>query len=164
MTCHWEGKAGHGFLQLRTGPARARASPCSRDATVRELVERAKPSAPLIGLAVGDRPVAFDLDTEAPHLLLSAGTGGAKSSTIRTIAAQLMHHGAICWVIDLKRHSQPWLRGLPGVRYIRDAEDIHNAFIELAAEGERRNRAHDDVPARRDRGRSSPAWWSSAKS
>jgi hypothetical protein len=145
VTCHWEGKAGHGFLQLR--PTQHAPGIALFNAThVRELVEAAKPSAPLIGLAVGDRPVAFDLDTEAPHLLLSAGTGGAKSSTIRTIAAQLMHNGAICWVIDLKRHSQPWLRGLPGVRYIRDAEDIHNAFIELAAEGERRNRAWDDVP------------------
>lgn len=145
VSCHWEGKAGHGFLQLRTAQ-HAPGIALFNAAHVRELVERAKPSAPLIGLAVGDRPIAFDLDTEAPHLLLSAGTGGAKSSTIRTIAAQLMHHGAICWVIDLKRHSQPWLRGLPGVRYIRDAEDIHEAFIALAAEGERRNRAWDDVP------------------
>jgi DNA helicase HerA-like ATPase len=86
------------------------------DPDVRAAVEKAKPSAPLIGLTCGNRPVAVDLDRESPHVLLSAGTGGGKSSTIRALAAQLMHHGATTWVLDAKRHSHAWLRDVPGVQ------------------------------------------------
>jgi hypothetical protein len=46
------------------------------DPDVRAAVVKAKPSAPLIGLSYGNRPVAVDLDRESPHVLLSAGTGG----------------------------------------------------------------------------------------
>jgi hypothetical protein len=145
VTDHWEGKAHHSYLQLRP-KAHAPDTALFAEIQVQALIEKAKASEPLIGLTIGDKPVAFNLDSETPHLLWSAGTGGGKSSLIRAMVAQLMHHGAHVVVIDLKRHSQPWLRGLPGVTYVRDAEDIHDTFIWLAAEGNRRNKAWDDVP------------------
>lgn len=104
----------------------------------------------LLGLTAGGkdgpRLVTVDLDSEAPHVLLSAGTGGGKSVTIRTLTAQAIRRGWHVWVIDVKRHSHMWVRGLPNVRYFRDPEDIHRAVILLAEEGDRRNRAWDDVP------------------
>ena len=141
---NWVLRGRHAYLQLRPRQRPPERAPFA-DVPVRTLVERAKPSAPLIGLTHGNRAVAVDLDDESPHVLLSAGTGGGKSSTIRAIAAQLMHHGAACWVIDAKRHSHAWLRDVPGVRYFRDIGEIHHALVALGVEGERRNRAFDDV-------------------
>jgi hypothetical protein len=42
-------------------------------------------------------------------------------------------------VLDAKRHSHRWARGLPGVTYCRSTEEIHDALIWAAGEGERRN-------------------------
>jgi len=141
---NWVLRGKHAYLQLRPRQRPPERAPFA-DPTVRVLVERAKPSAPVIGLTHGGRAVAVDLDDESPHVLLSAGTGGGKSSTIRAIAAQLMRPGATCWVIDAKRHSHAWLRDVPGVRYFRDIEEIHHALVALGAEGQRRNRAFDHV-------------------
>lgn len=141
---NWVLRGKHSYLQLRPRQRPPERAPFA-DPTVRALVERAKPSAPLIGLTHGGRAVAVDLDDESPHVLLSAGTGGGKSSTIRAIAAQLMRPGATCWVIDAKRHSHAWLRDVPGVRYFRDIEDIHHALVALGVEGQQRNRAFDHV-------------------
>lgn len=105
----------------------------------RELMEAAPESAPVIGIGPRGTVVSVDLDTESPHVLVSAGTGGGKSVITRTITAQLMRHGARVIVLDLKRHSQRWLRGLPGVTYCRTPEEMHYALIEAADEGNRRN-------------------------
>jgi hypothetical protein len=144
VSVNWVLRGRHAYVQFRPRsrvPDRAFFS----DPAVRAEVAKAKASAPLIGLTHGNRPVAVDLDSESPHVLLSAGTGGGKSSTIRTLAAQLMHNGAAAWVIDAKRHSHAWLRDVPGVRYFRDVGEIHHALIELGREGHRRNVAFDDV-------------------
>jgi Helicase HerA, central domain len=114
------------------------------DDEVRQLVEAAPESAPLIGLAAGDRTVAVDLDAESPHVLVSASTGGGKSVILRALTAQLLHNGAEAVVIDLKRHSHRWCRGIPGVTYLRDVEAIHHALVALGAEGERRNQVVDE--------------------
>ena len=110
-----------------------------RDLDVRRVVERAKPSRPVIGLAAGGRPVGVDLDSESPHMAVSAGTGAGKSNMLRVIAAQLMHHGASLVVLDLKRRSHRWAKGLDGVTYCRDVAEIHGALVQLAAEAMERN-------------------------
>lgn len=145
VTTHWEGKAHHAYLQVRPRQ-HAPTTALFAEIQVRALIEKAKASAPVIGLTIGNKPVAFDLDSETPHVLLSMGTGAGKSALLRSMTAQLMHHGAHVVVIDFKRHSQQWLRGLPGVTYVRDPEDIHDMFVWLATEGDRRNRAWDNVP------------------
>ncbi|WP_367141233.1 MULTISPECIES: helicase HerA domain-containing protein [Streptomyces] len=109
-----------------------------RDAQVRELVARMPESAPLIGLGSSGKRVSVDLDAESPHVLVSAGTGGGKSVILRTIAAQLIRNGARAFVLDYKRISHPWARGVPGVTYCRDIAEIHDALIDLGIEGRRR--------------------------
>src|SRR3546814_9023442 len=64
-----------------------------------------------------------------PAQIRQVGTGGGKSSTIRTIAAQLMRNGAKVTVLDIKRHSHQWLRPLPGVTYARDLGEIHRVLV-----------------------------------
>ena len=141
---NWVLRGRHSYVQFRPRQ-RPPHKAAFADPAVRGMVEKAKGSAPLIGLTHGSRAVAVDLDSESPHVLLSAGTGGGKSSTIRAIAAQLIHDGAVCWVMDAKRHSHSWLRHVPGVRYFRDIGEIHAALLELGKEGRRRNVAFDDI-------------------
>ncbi|MFK0296344.1 pRL2-11 [Streptomyces sp. NPDC090442] len=115
------------------------------DAKVRELIKQVPESAPLIGLERGEKIVSVDLDAESPHVLVSAGTGGGKSVILRTIAAQLIHHGAHAHILDFKRVSHQWARGVPNVNYCRDIADIHDALIALGAEGRRRIHAAEQL-------------------
>ncbi|MDX3519477.1 MULTISPECIES: pRL2-11 [Streptomyces] len=108
------------------------------DPKVKELVKKVPESAPLIGLERGQKIVSVDLDAESPHVLVSAGTGGGKSVILRTIASQLIHHGAHGYILDFKRVSHMWARGVKNVEYCRDIADIHDALVRLGAEGQRR--------------------------
>ncbi|MFI2739480.1 helicase HerA domain-containing protein [Streptomyces sp. NPDC018711] len=110
------------------------------DPGVRDLLASAPESAPLIGLGAGRKTVSVDLDHDSPHVLISAGTGGGKSTILRTIACQFLRNGAQAHILDLKRISHTWARGIPGVHCCRDIADIHDALIELGAEGHRRIR------------------------
>lgn len=116
------------------------------DQKVRDLVTKAPESAPLIGLERGDKVVSVDLDAESPHVLVSAGTGGGKSVILRTIASQLIHNGAHGYILDFKRVSHNWARGVPNVKYCRDIADIHDALVALGAEGQRRIHAAEQLP------------------
>lgn len=113
--------------------------------TARSAIAAAPDSAPVIGLGAGGRPVSVDLDAESPHILISAGTGGGKSVAIRAILAQGLNRGAHAIILDTKRHSHTWAKGLNQITYCRDIEEIHEALVAVAAEGERRNRATDDA-------------------
>ncbi|MGW1974240.1 helicase HerA domain-containing protein [Streptomyces sp. NPDC001889] len=108
------------------------------DPGVCEILAKMPESAPLIGLGSGRKKVSVDLDADSPHVLISAGTGGGKSTILRTICCQFIHHGAQAFVLDFKRISHTWARGVPGVTYCRDIADIHDALIQLAQEGRRR--------------------------
>ncbi|WP_432076646.1 hypothetical protein [Streptomyces wuyuanensis] len=81
-------------------------------------------SAPLIGLGAGKEKVSVDLDPDSPPALISAGTGGGKSTILRCITCQFIHNGALAYVLDLKRISHIWARGVPGVTYCRDTAEI----------------------------------------
>jgi hypothetical protein len=114
------------------------------DPAVQALVEKAPESAPLIGLSHRGTVVSVDLDAESPHVLVSAGTGGGKSVILRAIYSQALHNGGNGFVLDRKRHSHKWARGIPGSTYCREIEDIHDALVRLGNEGDRRNRIVDD--------------------
>lgn len=101
-------------------------------------------SAPLIGLGADKKKVSVDLDHDSPHVLISAGTGGGKSTILRCVCCQFIHHGALA-VLDCKRISHTWARGVPGVTYCRDIAEIHNALIQLVQEGRRRIRLAEQL-------------------
>ncbi|MFE0373716.1 pRL2-11 [Streptomyces tendae] len=142
VTFSWqiEGKSHHVVVKQSPRPP-SKVLFC--DPEVKKIVEGMPESAPLIGLSHRGRVVSVDLDAESPHVLVSAGTGGGKSVILRAIFAQLLHNGAIGAVLDRKRHSHKWVRGLSGVGYHREIEDIHDALVALGEEGERRNRIVD---------------------
>ncbi|MFJ8663461.1 hypothetical protein [Streptomyces sp. NPDC093795] len=89
--------------------------------------------------------MSVDRDHDSPHALISAGTGGGKSTILRTIACQFSHNGAQAHILDFKRISHTWARGIPGVNYCRDIAEIHDALIELGAEGHRRIRLAEQL-------------------
>ncbi|MEU2415079.1 pRL2-11 [Streptomyces sp. NPDC013099] len=116
-----------------------------KDPKMRDLVAKAKESAPIIGFGAGGRIVSVDLDAESPHVLVNASTGGGKSVILRCIACQMLRHGSRVFVLDTKRISHLWARGLPGVTYCADVADIHDQLIALGREGRRRTRVADDL-------------------
>ncbi|MFI9213942.1 pRL2-11 [Streptomyces sp. NPDC053253] len=115
------------------------------DPGVRDLLASRPESAPLIGLGAGGKTVSVDLDHDSPHVLISAGTGGGKSTILRTIASQFLHNGAQAHILDFKRISHTWARGIPGVNYCRDIAEIHDALLHLGAEGHRRIRLAEEL-------------------
>jgi hypothetical protein len=68
----------------------------------------------------GERPqyslAEIDLDSDAPHLLISMSTGGGKSDTTAGIIAALVRKSVTVDIIDPKRISHSWAAGLPGVK------------------------------------------------
>ncbi|MEU5902336.1 helicase HerA domain-containing protein [Streptomyces venezuelae] len=144
VTFSWHPEGRKPYVRVkktRKPPAKA----LFKDSKTRELVAKAKESAPIIGFGAGGRIVSVDLDAESPHILVNASTGGGKSVTLRCIACQMLHHGSRVFVLDTKRISHPWASGLPGVTYCRDIADIHDELIALGMEGRRRTRVADDL-------------------
>ncbi|MEV6332859.1 DUF87 domain-containing protein [Streptomyces sp. NPDC051909] len=112
---------------------------------MRDLLAGMPESAPLIGLGANKKTVSVDLDHDSPHVLISAGTGGGKSTILRTIACQFLHNGAEAYILDFKRISHGWARSVPGVTYCRDIADIHDALLHLGHEGQRRIRLAEEL-------------------
>jgi hypothetical protein len=113
-------------------------------ADVREAIAAAKDTAPVLGLGRGRKPVDCDLDQDSPHVIFSMGSGAGKSAALRTLVAQQLNRGAIALILDIKRLSHAWAKGLPNVRYCRDIADIHEALLWLGEETDRRNQVADD--------------------
>ncbi|MGH3353338.1 MAG: hypothetical protein ACRDPS_21935 [Nocardioides sp.] len=111
---------------------------------IREHMEAADESAPVIGLTRGKKPVSIDLDSESPHVAVSIGTGGGKSMLTRSAIIHVLMHGGLVVVLDVKRTSHRWLKGHPRVLYVRDPADISAALLRLRAELDRRQILTDD--------------------
>lgn len=109
------------------------------DPETRKQLESMPENSPMIGVSHSGRVVAVNLDSEAPHILISMSTGGGKSTILKALAAQFIRNGAIVVVLDFKRHSHKWIKDLPGVVYCRAIEEIDAKLVELGKEGERRN-------------------------
>lgn len=92
----------------------------------------------LLGLGSRNEPIIIDFDAETPHVALSIGTGGGKSSTLCLLAIQLLAQGATIEGIDPKRVSLNPLRGLPGIRIHRDIGAQWDAIAMLKAEMDQR--------------------------
>ncbi|MCX4799445.1 MULTISPECIES: hypothetical protein [unclassified Streptomyces] len=108
------------------------------DPGIREQLAALPASQILIGIGPDGQPVCVDLDVESPHVLVCSGSGGGTTSTLRTLTAQLLHHGGHALVLDTKRISQQWARALPTVTYRTNLADIHDALVGLQAELKRR--------------------------
>ncbi|MFE3583183.1 hypothetical protein [Streptomyces vinaceus] len=105
---------------------------------LREQIEALPEGTALIGISTDGRAIAVDLDTDCPHVLVCTSTGGGSTTVLRSLTAQFLHQGAHALVLDAKRVSHPWARGLASVTYCADIADIHEALVHLRAELSRR--------------------------
>lgn len=98
------------------------------------------PSQILLGVDGTGEPMTVDLDSESPHVLISAPTGRGKSAVARSVAVQRLAQGDLVVVLDIKRHSHRWARRLaPNVHYAKDVQDIGGTLSHLGREVHRRN-------------------------
>lgn len=113
-------------------------------ADIRDAMERAKPTAPVLGIGRAGKIRSVDLENDSPHVMFSMGSGAGKSVATRLLAAQILHNGGIVLVLDIKRLSHAWARGLPNVRYCRSDEEIHNGLLWAEEELNKRNQLADE--------------------
>src|SRR5690606_7450820 len=114
-----------------------------------EIVANAADSRPVIALGApkaDGKPtlITIPFDEEAPHFAVSARTRIGKSAMMRLLAAQVMHHRGRVVILDYKRRSHRWAKGLVGVEYCRTTPEIHNELVELADEATLRNTLADE--------------------
>lgn len=94
----------------------------------------------MIGYGPRRRVEVFSLLLESPHAILNGGSGAGKSVLLAFMVAQFMRRGFGVLVLDAKFVSHMWLRRVPGVHYVSEAEDMHYALCWLDAELLRRAR------------------------
>lgn len=105
-----------------------------------DLIDATTANEVLLGVSVGDKPVTVDLDTESPHIVVSAPTGAGKSTIARSIATQRLIKGDMCVFLDVKMHSHRWARNLaPNVHYAKTLPDVGSTLVDLGRELHRRN-------------------------
>jgi DNA segregation ATPase FtsK/SpoIIIE-like protein len=103
-------------------------------------------NAPVLGINGEGEPVSVDLDSESPHILVSAATGGGKSTIQRSLAAQVLRNGGVATFLDVKMHSHRWAKNLPNAGYAQSMTEVGNALVELGREVHRRNAIVDAHP------------------
>lgn len=113
---------------------------------VKDLIVHAAESAPILGVDGTGAPITVDLDSDSPHMLVNASTGGGKSTLVRGITAQMLRNGAVATILDVKRHSHRWAKNLPNVGYASTLPEIGNALVELGKEVHRRNEIVEQWP------------------
>lgn len=105
-----------------------------------DWIQGAGPAGVLLGTDGEGNPLSVDLDSESPHILVSAPTNRGKSSIARSVAVQRLTRGDLVVVLDIKRHSHRWARHLaPNVHYAKSAQEIGGALVNLGREVHRRN-------------------------
>lgn len=110
-----------------------------------DWVSNLRPSEVLLGVDAVGEPMTVDLDSESPHILISAPTGRGKSAVARSVAVQRLARGDLVVFLDIKRHSHRWARKLaPNVHYAKDAQDIGGTLVNLGREVHRRNMIVDE--------------------
>lgn len=107
---------------------------------IREAIDAADRSELVVGLAKYGKVVKLDLNDDSPHVLISAGSGGGKSVLARMFMAQFLAQGARIVILDKKRFSHQWAKGLPRVTYHngKNIAEMHDALIALAKIGDDR--------------------------
>lgn len=110
-----------------------------------DWISETSASGVLLGVDSLGKPIRVDLDSESPHILISAPTGRGKSGIARSVAVQRLAQGDMVVVLDVKRHSHRWAQRLaPNVHYAKSVQEIGGALVNLGRELHRRNHIVDE--------------------
>lgn len=110
-------------------------------ADVRDLLMQGSSATPLLGLGTEAEAVRLDFDQESPHVGMSVGTGGGKSSFFRLTISQMAFHGDVekFTVVDPKMVSlQGMDQVIPNLTVHDEIEDEWDAIYKFRAEMDRR--------------------------
>ncbi|MEU3026082.1 hypothetical protein ABZ644_25685, partial [Nocardiopsis alba] len=108
------------------------------------LIQNSKPTAPVFAVGPRMKPITADLVADSPHFAISMGSGAGKSYTVRALIVPMLHAGAEVHIMDIKRTSHRWVKGLKNVRVYKEVEDIHDALVSLGEEAARRHKYEDE--------------------
>ncbi|MFE9403998.1 hypothetical protein ACFYNY_19720 [Streptomyces sp. NPDC006530] len=104
---------------------------------LREQIEALPEGTALIGLSTDGHAITVDLGA-CPHVLVCTVSGGGSTTVLRSLTAQFLHQGAHALVLDPKRISHLWAKGLPTVTHRGNVAGIHDALVGLGDEMARR--------------------------
>lgn len=108
-------------------------------ADILPALEKSNGNQIVLGIGTHAATASINLDSESPHVAVTMGTGGGKSSLLRLIVAQLIRHGVErVDIIDPKRISHDWARRIPGVFIHRSMGEQIAAVHEFRTEMESR--------------------------
>lgn len=113
---------------------------------IQGAVQRASDAAPVMGRSAYDY-VSVNLDTEAPHVAVSCGSGAGKSELLKGLIAQWLHNNTLIILLDSKRISQHWCKDHPNVIYCRTATEFFKNLVWLSEEIDRRFAMLAEIPA-----------------
>lgn len=125
-------------------PVRPPTSVRYSDQAFQAILADRRSSEVLLGLTRGSQGVTVDLDSESPHILVSAGSGGGKSVTVRAIVSPILQDGGVCAFADRKMTSHRWAKklaredGPSNIEYACTIGEIHELLINAGGEGDRR--------------------------
>lgn len=88
------------------------------------------------GVTGASEAFSISISGDTPHGVVSAGSGGGKSTLLKGKVMQAGHKGWFTVIMDWKEESQEWAEDLPGVRYVRTTEAIHDMCVALGDEVE----------------------------
>lgn len=115
--------------------------------TAKEFIYQARSNELFLGIDGEGEPTFVNLDDEAPHVLINAGTGGGKSTLARGMATQAAMHGHNVVFLDAKRHSHRWAKNLPGgIHYAQTFSEIGDTLVSIGMELHRRNEVIEQYP------------------
>lgn len=140
----WMLQGRHPRLLLSAPPAPPSIAPFSQ---YRLLLEQSEEYRPFLGVAASGELLAAEMIGDSPHLAFSAGSGAGKSMLMRSLVAQMLSWGWCVVILDWKRESHEWARGLDGVRYASTPEEIHDMCIRVGEEVEERKEMEEEQRA-----------------
>lgn len=106
--------------------------------TLEAMLADREPGEVILGVGARKKKVSGNLDQENPHFGLSVTTGGGKSVTASLITCQVLHDAGNALIADPKVVSLQWAKFLPSVRYADTIAAMHEAFVWLGGEIDRR--------------------------
>lgn len=112
---------------------------------LRTVIEAASSDELVLGVGKRGRTVSVSLSGDSPHIGLSMASGAGKSVVARLVGSQICHRGGLLVVLDIKRISHSWARGLPNAFVAKSPQEIHQALLLLRREVQRRNELADDA-------------------
>lgn len=81
------------------------------------------------GIAAGNRTISWDMETDAPHLLMAGRTGAGKSVLLRVFVVGAARRGFRIYLVDPKRVGMLGMKDCPGVVTLATTNETMAAAI-----------------------------------